>query len=386
MAHDELVRAWAARLSSGDPITWSAFVAAEDAAPGGGTPPDAGMLPGSAQLELLRRIALVHAEQPVPDLAGLAGLVLASAGPGRGLVDPPLPGAPRTFGVPAVEPENLPATELLRAAAGVLVPLLRDTRPAPASRRGRRWGRSRRFVALGSPLTARAVADRLVADGWREGSGRGARYVVVGRDLETMMAEHWESTTRGGSERRWRPLWRRVSTLDRLPPRLDLTEIAERLVADHGPDAVHVVLARDDTELRAGLEAALAVPVDVGLAVPDPQAADLLRRLNPFLVIAGASRGPWRDLLVETRATLGPPVPVGAPPGMRRWARRTARTMAARVRAAAEHGDYAVHGDPAALVPDPDRQVDRAVEPGPVAELATALIVTLWRRRTEGGR
>src|SRR5690606_4026722 len=130
-----------------------------------------------------------------------------------------------------IEPELLPGTEIVRAASGALVPLLLRPGPPPQTRsRPALLRRRRRFVVHGSPMTAAALRDALVAAGWVEG-GRGAVHLVVGRDLETMMTEQWQVRAREGSERRWRPLWRRAATVGLVPPRLRLAGIAGRLAA-----------------------------------------------------------------------------------------------------------------------------------------------------------
>jgi hypothetical protein len=388
-AYDVAVRGWAAALRAGSTTTWSQYRdGAVVAGTGTITTTATGVLPGAAQLEVLRRLALLHRDAPLPDFELLADRVLASAGRGRGMVDPPLswPAAAPRFGPPPVEPEAIPANELVRAATGVLVPLLTETGPVPvATRSGRRWWWRRRFLVGGSPLAAAAVRSSLLAAGWVEG-GRRPLCLVVGRDLETMMGEHWLAAALDGSERRWRPLWRRARTHDVLPVPLRLDRIAARWAARKRA-RVHVVLGAD----ARAIAAAVGMITQVEIAIAEPvlvwQEADLLRRLNPFLVVVGgddgrraAVEGPWHGALA---ALAGPavPEPLGAPRGFLPWAVAEARRTAAALEAGAGRGDYAVHGDPALLVPDPSREIGRLPDASVVAGLGIAVIAQLWRDR-----
>ncbi len=396
------VRAWAARLRAAEPVTWSAFCASGDGASvGARVDPSTTLVPGSGQLEIVRRLAVLHRSEGLPDFAGLADLVLASSGPGRGLVDPPLPwpGSAPGHGPAPVEPDLLPGTELVRAASGALVPLLLRSPVAPvhptASSRLRRYLPGRhRFAVAGTPLTAAAVRTALLDAGWVEGGSR-ATHLVLGRDLESMMAEHWAARTLAGAERRWRPLWRRAVTTESLPPRLRLDEIAARRSNEHGPGAVHLVLGRDAAEIAAGVRAATGAGISLGPIDADVVAADLLRRLNPFLVLAGGSAGrrtaiagPWPAALRDARRSTSRTA-LGAPRGLLPWAIGTADRMAGRITGrvpdAAAGGDYAVHGDPAVLVPDRGRDVARTVDPDDVADLAVRMIAALWRYEAQEG-
>ncbi|MGO4255058.1 hypothetical protein [Marmoricola sp. RAF53] len=387
------VGAWAADLRVGGTATWAEFRAG-DPAPG---PPPPGPLPGSAQLEVVRRLALRAPD--LPRFADLADLVLGTASPGRGLVDTPLPWADEpAFGTPAVEPELLPADELVRAAAAVLVRLLVDAPPAAATRpsRGGRW-RRRGFVVLGAPGAAAAVRDALVGAGWREGGLR-PTYLVLGGPLDDLMAERWAARVRAGAGMRWHRMWRTAATHDRVPPALRLPEIAGRLADQFGADRVHVVLGADPAAVLAGVGAVLGTKLGTEpgtepgtkLGAParaDVTGTDLLRVLNPLLVLAAGEEGrrrvvagPWAS--ARAAVTFADPYAagLGGPPGLRPWAAATARRMAGQLRA----GDYAVHGDPDLLVPTTDRERPASVDPADVLELALGLVAELWQRASGG--
>src|SRR5215208_5318111 len=141
------VRAWATQLRGGSTQTWTEFLATP-AAPSETTHRD-DPLPGVAQLELVRRLAPAG----LPEFDQLADLILSTAGPGRGLLDAPLPwprGTDTTIGTPPVAPEDVAADELLRVGAGALVRLLAAESREPVARPSRRWRPWQRgFTLLG---------------------------------------------------------------------------------------------------------------------------------------------------------------------------------------------------------------------------------------------
>ncbi|MBO9522756.1 MAG: hypothetical protein J7518_14585 [Nocardioidaceae bacterium] len=373
--YDARVRAWADALRSGDTRTWAEFRESDAASPGHGP------LPGNAQLELVRRLA----ERDVPgDFGALADLVLATPSPGRGLVDPPLPwpGGLREFGTPAVEPDQQPVEELVRAACGVLVKLLR-AQPETRRRVRRPVPRRRAFVLAGAPVTVAAVRETLRSAGLREG-GRRATYLVLGGPFDHLMAERWCARIAAGEATRWRRSWRAAKTRPRGWPDLDLPTLASSY-AEKAPGRVHVVLGTDPQQVADRALGLLGVRARVRVGSADIVAADLLRRLNPLLVLAAGPAGaralvtgPWADA-VDARPHEGS---LGAPSGHGAWSKATATRMAEELAAAARAGDYAVHGDPAVLLGDrragTGAVVRRAVPAEDVLDLALDLIASLW--------
>lgn len=375
-AYADRVRSWAALLRSGSTQVWSEAAAlspaggAADGLPGG-------VLPSAAQLEVVRRLP-----RGLPGFERLADLVLATPGAGRGLVDPPVPDpeAP-AFGSPATAPEDLPAEELLRVCAPVLVSLLAGLEPpvTPARRAPRRL-RRRQFVVLGAPATTRALRDALLARGFREG-GRRATYLVVGGPLDELMAQRWSARVRAGSAMRWSRMWRTAESGDRVPPGIDLPGLAGRLAAQFGADRVHVVLG-DTAFVGEQVGRVLGVPLALS-EDHDPLATDLLRRLNPLLVLAvGEER---RRLvvgriwpLVSEESSSRPAVPRGRGA----WAAVAGTRMAVRLHAAEQAGDYAVHGDPAIVVPA-EGGTRGVLRPEAVLDFALEVVGRVWTMSEE---
>lgn len=376
----ERVRAWAGQLRVGSTQTWADFLAAPAIA---ALPwdPEA-PLPGAGQLELVRRLAV---ERP-PQHARLAALVLGTAGGGRGLVDVPLPWPPDeavrgdrpVIGTPPVAPEELSADEVLRVAAAVLVRLLAAERPEPLTAPGRVWRPWRRgFTLLGAPATVSLLRGALLERGLREGGAR-TTYLVVGGPLDELMAQRWSARVRAGAGMRWQRMWRTAEIHDRVPPGIALPALAARLAEQAGPERVHVVLGADpDATARLVGE---VLGVEVGpLEVPhDPLATDLLRRVNPLLTLAvGEDRrreivaGAWPEVAAGEESG-----PLGVPAGHRDWAVRTGERMAV----ALTSGRYAVHGDPALVVPARRPGARRAPDPEDVLRHALKVIGRAWQR------
>ncbi len=369
--HSALVRAWAAQLRAGSTQRWSDF--REGATPAAGDGP----VPGGAQLEVVRRL-----DKELGAFDELADLIFATAGPGRGRVDVPLPGGPAGFGFLPTEPDALPADELIRIIRGALVTLL--TRDVPPARQPDRswsprlpWRRS--VVVLGAPLTAAALRAELREHGIREG-GRRPTCVVVGGPLDQLMAERWSARVSAGGEMRWQRMWETAVAQDRLPPGIQLGTLANGLVEQFGAAHVHVVLAADPEAACATAGAVLGLD----LALPSPRpgsgllATDLLRGLNALLVMKVGEDGRdriadqvWPELAgVEARTALA------APRGRVGWARTTAEAMAEELRS----GDYAVHGDPGIVVPVHDTSVRRRVEQEDVLEFGLGVLGRAWTR------
>lgn len=372
------VRAWADHLRAGRTTTWSEFLT--DPTSSGGT--STGPLPGAAQLEVTRRLA----EVDLPDFATLADLVLTTAGPGRGLVDVPLPwpdAADTRIGTPPVEPELLPPDELLRVCAGVLATLLAQEPVDTPARRSRPWRPWRRgFTLLGAPATVQAVRSALLDHGLREGGSR-TTWFVLGGPLEDLMTQRWSARVRAGAGMRWQRMWRTAAANDRLPPAIALPTIAGHLADEFSPSRVHVVLAEDATASLAAIGDVLGVEAGQVTARYDVLGTDLLRRVNPVLGLAvgDAAR---RDIVdrVWPEITDGEDSgPLATPAAHLDWAVATGERMASALSGAR----YAVHGDPALVVPTRRPGVRPAPDPDDVLAHALVVVGRAWRRSRERG-
>lgn len=380
----ERVRAWAGQLRVGSTQTWTGFLAAPAIA---ALPWDADApLPGAGQLELVRRLA----RERLPQHARLAALVLGTAGGGRGLVDVPLPwpaderldregeGHVPVIGTPPVPPEELSADEVLRVATAVLVRLLAAERPVPPTGAGRLWRPWRRSVTLlGAPATVALLRSALRERGLREGRAR-TTYVVLGGPLDELMAQRWSARVRAGAEMRWQRMWRTAAIHDRVPPGIAVPSLAARLADEVGPGRVHVVLGADANETARLVGEVLGVDLGSFEDRHDPLATDLLRRVNPLLTLAvGADRRREIVARVWPEVAAGEDSgPLGVPAGHRDWAARTGARMAT----ALTEARYAVHGDPALVVPARRPGARRAPDPDDVLRHAVRVIERVWQR------
>ena len=379
------VHAWAADLRAGSTRTWAEFLGAgpssgRTAGPATGDRP----LPTAAQLEVVRRLSASPGPD-LPDRPGLADLVLATAGVGRGLVDTPLPWRDdRATGSPPVAPEELPADELLRVCAGVLVRLLAAEPLGEAPRTSRPWRPWRRGVRLlGAPTTVDVVRPALLDRGLREGGAR-TTWFVLGGPLEELMAQRWAARVRGGAGVRWQRMWRVAAARDRVPPGIALPTIAAHLADEFSADRVHVVLAPDAATTLAIVADVLGVEAAPVADRHDVLATDLLRRVNPVLTLAIGDRA-RRRVVAEVWPEIAAGEdsgPLAAPAAQADWAAGAAERMAL----ALVGGRYAVHGDPALLVPTRRPGVRRAPDPDDVLAHALRVVGRAWRRSTERRR
>lgn len=300
-------------------------------------------VPGAQQLELLRRVNLVAR----PD-ARLAGRILAASAPGRGRPDLELVGAAEhsPFGARPVDPADLGDHELLRVAAHLLAEdvVAAGLPPEREPALPRPW--RRRYRLVGDPLLSDPVRRELVARG--HGPRPKGDIVVVGADLERMLADTWAVRCFGQGAVPWPDWvdsWRQRR---RLPPRIDLARVAATWASRRGADRVHVVL---DTA---------ALPARVGvrrLTTPQPPAADaaeLARRVAAVLglMVTPPVRGALMTRTLGPRLASAPGRPAGVPVEHRGWLTGRAAAMAADLRRAG----YPVHGDLADLVPPADRE------------------------------
>jgi hypothetical protein len=383
------VRTWARALRGGSTQTWRECLA--ESAPAADVPADnaTGPLPGAAQLELVRRLSASDASGDLPDFGALVDLVLSTTGPGRGLVDVPLPwpgSGPASVGTPPIEPEAIPADELIRACTGVLVRLLAAVHPAAGREPARPWRPWRRgFTLLGAPTTAGLVRAALLERGLREGGSR-TTYFVLGGPLEDLMAQRWSARVRAGAAMRWQRMWRTAAANDRVPPGIALSTIAAHLAGEFAPARVHVVLADDPTAALAHVAQVLGVPAGPVAARSDVLATDLLRRLNPALTLAIGEEPRrrvidqvWPEIAAGEESGL-----LGVPAREIDWAVETGERMAAALAAGLTAGRYAVHGDPALVVPARRPGVRRAPDPDAVLAHALTVVGRAWRLvRTE---
>ena len=377
-SYEEAVSAWAAHLRSGGTTPWSAW---RDA--GSRDQADVTLqrpVPDAIHLELVRRINLA-AGQEANGLGELADQVLATGAPGRGLLDVPLPwpAAPRRFGTPAIEPEQVPEEQLIRLAVGVLAHVLPDVpRPAPEelpSPWPMPW--RRRFRLHGSPGTVSAVRRSLLGQGLVETDWRPV-HVVIARPVEVMMAEHWADSVRKGGILKWSTVWRRAEAAGRLPEPIDVAAIADRL-RDRPHEPLHVVVAREaDDTAAAAAEVLRARPATIR-GTGDPAESDLLRRLNRLTALTHGDPLA-RELSQKLVATLdeesAAPDEVAAPvtpPASLPWANEVAVASAEQIRRAG----YAVHGDPDALAPNAQR-LPGAVDRERTLELAVTACLRIW--------
>jgi hypothetical protein len=383
----EAVEGWAAHLRQGGTTEWSTWRRQE-------SPPQPitvrHPLPSATHLELVRRINQVAGGTAVP---GLVDLVLTTPAPGRGRVDVPLtwpegPDGPR-FGTPPLEPDEVPADELVRLAVGVLARQLpRLPAPAPAPDLTR-WPVAwrRRFRLYGSPGTVAGVRQALLAQGLVESDWRPV-HIVLGRPLEAMMAEHWAAATALGGHLRWTTLWRRAEATMTLPPRLDVVGIAGHLAARRRPrEPVHLVVARETDEVSLHVAKLLRTRAFDLRGGSDAARTDLLRRLNR---LTGVAHGPGQvrrlaTTLSETLEGSTARVPtIAVPPGARRWARRNAATAIERLDRESGSAGYAVHGDPTSLAPTgsgPKSGLPGTIDPRQTLEVAVEACLRTWRRQ-----
>lgn len=337
---------WVAHLRAGGSTPWAQWVTARHApaAPGD-------LLPGAAELELVRRLAARGTPAPAA-FAALADLTLTRSGPGRGLPQLRLPWpyddpggqrGPRS-GAPPTDPADVPAEELVRVGTGVLAELLVRA-PERAARRRRRRPWTRPFRLLGAPVSVAGARAWLAAAGHVEG-GRRPEVVLLAAPFEALLAQVWSARVQRGAPVRWGPFVDRWARREHLPPAMRLADVAERWAARVGAERVHVVVAEDPAAARRTVADVLDLrgrePAQVplrGLSLP---ATDLLRRLNPVLNVrlpADRARAARRE--AARVLDRGPEPAAGVPERHREWAAASADDLTARLRA----GGYPVHGD-----------------------------------------
>jgi hypothetical protein len=373
-SYDEAVAGWAEHLRSGGTTTWSAWLDQTDAIdrPSDPTRP----LPDAVHLELVRRLN----EAAGGRVEGLAERVLATASPGRGLVDVPLPwpAGTRDYGSPATDPDHLPREELIRLAVGVIVHLLPGLPHPPTIEESPAWPLPwrRRFLLHGSPGTVAAVRHGLLRHGLVETDWR-PTHVVIARPVEVMMAEHWAASAQQGGILKWSTLWRREVAAGRLPGPIDVAAIAQSLEGRRR-EPVHVVVARDAQQAVETTARLLRTRPFVVSGTGDLAQTDLLRRVNRLTALtAGPDR--VRDLAARLTAALDGVAPDSAqPPVAPRAALAWAREQADRTAHDLEGAGYAVHGNPDDLAPS-DHAHSGTVDRDHTLDLAVEACLRTWR-------
>lgn len=345
-SYDDAVAGWYAALRTGDPITWSAHLASGRRA--AGTP----VRVGATHLEVVRRLA-----ERLGDSGGfpeLADRVVGTAAFGRGRVDIPLPlpGSEPVIGPPPMDPEQVPAGELLRVAVPVLAGMLESgclgsVTPVVPTRRPRRW-RAPRVVVHGNPGLAAPLRATLRRAGVREG-GRSAMHVVLVAPVDMAVFALWNARVRRGAAVRWRRLWERLAQTQVLPPAIDPGRVLDQLEGRVRPDRIHLVVAGSPV---AGAEHVAAYLDDSGIwdiDLPTWPQTDLARRLNWF----HAARLDRHERAMNVALLLDlldpghlPDLGIPAlPPRLRRWAGARGRRIGEALAERAAAGGYAVHGD-----------------------------------------
>ncbi len=327
---------WVAHLRDGGTTAWHDW----SPGPATGTAGRQGRnLPGAQQLELLRRLNL--AGRPT---SALTQRVLDASAPGRGTPDLELVGAVEAsaFGPRPIDPLDLPDSELIRVATGLIAEdVVNDgLPPEPAPGTLRPW--RARYRLVGDPWLADPARAELIHRGRPPGS-RGATIYVLGTDLATMFVHAWTARSFSEGGPTWPEWLSRVVGRPVVPPRVDLVAAAHAWEHRVGRERVEVVLdpvllprlvgvrrlATPPTYSADAVDLARRVGAALGLLVlPEVRAQLLLKGLGPRLLEA-----PGRPLAVaEVHAE---------------WVRR----RAVRMRDALLSAGYAVHGEPDALVP-----------------------------------
>ncbi|MEZ5094400.1 hypothetical protein [Nocardioides sp.] len=323
---------WVAHLRSGGSTPWQVWRERGDA---GADVASGRALPGAQQLELLRRLN----ETGRPS-ARLVDRVLEASAAGRGSPDLELVGAATesAFGPRPVDPARLPTGELLRVATALLAEDLAGVEPgAPPTARTRPWRRGVRVV--GDPAAAqvaqRAQSARGVAVGHR------SPVVVAGGPLRRLLADVWVDRCFAGGAPRWEPWLLGLEQRRRVPPRVDLARVADTWARRSGVERVTVELeprprgGEPERPSADAAELARRVAPVLGLMVTPARRARLLGDvLRPRLVRLPGGLDDGRDGL-------------GVPEERDEWVTRRARRMAE----ALTRGDYAVAGDPHAVLP-----------------------------------
>jgi hypothetical protein len=359
---DPTAWSWVEHLRAGGSTPWLAWADAEHRRP---VDPGA-VLPGAAQLEVVRRLAERRSRTGAAvDFPGLADLVLQRSVPGRGMGRLPLlwptdeaGGGDHHHGVgaPPVDPARVPTDELIRVAVGAFAGLLQQGGwpEPPPPRAPRRWPWSRPFRLAGAPVTAAWASAGFRAAGHPEGGWR-PHVVLFVPPFDVLLSQVWSARVQRGASVRWRTFLGVWAGRSALPPAADVTAIAARWRERVGAARVHVIAgsgdegwqdlgARRTAEQVLGLR--FAEPADPADLRPLPLAGlAVLRRLNRLLSVR-AEADQRRVLQRRAASLLGDEEPTGClglrvPDRHRPWVADRAQLAIERLRAEG----YSVHGD-----------------------------------------
>ncbi len=357
---------WVAALRAGETTPWQSWTGTADRT--------GRYLPGAQQLELLRRINLAG-----PPLPTLADRVLAASAPGRGSPDLELVGAqgdaePPRWGPRPVDPVDLPDSELVRVATGLLAEdvVAHGTPPPPTPRRGP-W-RPRSYRVVGDPWWADAAREELVRQG-RPPGGRRPTVLVLGRDFATMVADAYTAGAFGAGVAPWIE-WL-GSPRRRTPPRADLHAAAHSWAGRVGPDRLRIVL--DPQLLARAVGTRRALPEPPRLAADAVHLAARVAAPLGLLVLPEERRRLLRGGLLP-RLLDCPGAPLTLPASHHRWAVRRAERM----RAAIRDAGYPVLGDLDTLLPRLDPVPGTAAGQGPAPDDEAGVLALAVRLLREG--
>lgn len=376
-SYDDAVGGWYAELRAGRSVTWSSYVAS------GGHAAGAPVRVGAAHLEVVRRLAERRGEDP--GFPELADRIVGTAAFGRGRVDIrlPLPGSGPVvaplIGSPPMDPEQVPAGELLRVAVPVLAGMLGSrsvdfTASAGPARRSRHW-RAPRVVVHGNPGLAVPLRAALRGAGVREG-GRSAMHVVLVAPVDAAVFGLWSARVRGGAAVRWRRLWERLAEAPALPPAVDPGRILDELEGRMRHGRIHLVVAGSPVVAADQIAAYLGDSDIRGIDLPSWPQIDLARRLNWFHAarLGRHERAMNVAVLLDVLDPANTPdlaIPA-LPPRLRSWAVATGTRIGEVLAERATTGGYAVHGD-LEEVGHVGGDVNARSVDGPAATLDTAL-------------